>query len=144
MYNIPYEILLKLKKVHFSFPEYEHLLNYGMVYYYQGNEYTIGGTGVSEFTEKDKAAAKDGIWLPSTSALFDWLRLTNFEVSLSYSHDRGCYCIRALDRENGAHYQADGAVLAYTLATLIYKICKSNLRNYVPSHEMRLQVDCEN
>ena len=57
---ITYETMQQLKAVGFNFPTYEHFLNLGMIYYYQGDEYIIGGNLTTKFTEKDKIVAQAG------------------------------------------------------------------------------------
>ena len=40
---ITIDTLRKMKAVGFTYPEYEHFLNYGMLFYYNDDEYFIGG-----------------------------------------------------------------------------------------------------
>ena len=130
--------LRKLKKAGFSYPDYEHFLNKGMVYYYQDNEYFIGGRTFDSFTEFDKAAARDGEWLPEACQLLSWLRNTDFKVDISV--EGNYFAVQATDLIIGSVFLSEGYSLADTLAFLIRKICKSKQREYVPQSVLRLQI----
>ena len=41
MDNITIDTLRKMKAVGFTYPDYEHLLNYGMLFYYNNDEYSF-------------------------------------------------------------------------------------------------------
>lgn len=79
MSYITYEMMQDLKKVNFRFPAYEHFLNYGMRYYYQGDEHVIGGKNLSDFSDMDRLAAMDGCLLPTDSQLLQWLALVEID-----------------------------------------------------------------
>lgn len=130
--------LRKLKKAGFSYPEYEHSLQTGMVYYYQDDEYTIGGGTFASFSEFDKAAARDGEWLPDSEQLLSWLKYTDFKVDISV--EGNYFAVQATDLINGSVFTRDGFTLANALAFLIRKICKSKQREYVPRSPLILQV----
>ena len=131
----------ELKNVNFRFPAYEHFLNYGMWYYYQGDEYVIGGNSLSVFSAMDRLVARDGCWLPTDSQLLQWLALVKIDVCIRLDAGEQRYHIEAQDRINGTIYNSCGRVLAFALAVLIRKICKSNLRPYVPDEFDRLEIN---
>ena len=73
MNYITHCMMKKLKEAGFSFPFYEQHMNVGMIYYYQNNEYFIGGFCCSEYSALDKLAANKGCWLPTEAELLEWL-----------------------------------------------------------------------
>ena len=138
---LSYEQMQKLKSVGFTYPEYEHLLNLGMVYYYHGREYFIGGYDCSGYTETDRIIAQEGCWLPSGEQLLRWLAQIEFSVNILWDTDRQCFNINAIDSHTKSCYCANGKVLTYTLANLVYKICKANLRPYSPNVLVKLRIE---
>jgi len=138
---ITFETMQELISVNFSFPDYEHFLNLGMVYYYCGEEYVIGGFNSDEFTETDKKIAKEGCWLPDSMQLLEWLELVGFDVVIRFDASDRYFRVEATDCVNNAQYNAGGPVLAFALAKSIYKICKSKRRPYIPPAVERVQID---
>ena len=138
---ITYETMQQLKAVGFSFPTYEHFLNLGMTYYYQGNEYIIGGNLTSEFTEKDKIVAREGCWLPTAEQLLEWFALVEIDVYIQLDASDRCYCITATDFSTGMQASNKGRTLALSLAMLIQKFCKKGLRPYIPKGVQRLKIE---
>ena len=137
-----YEILTELKTLGFSFPQFEHMLNHGMCYYYLGQEYTIGGFVWSGFTETDMSAAQEGCWLPGENDLLNWLQLVGFDISISWNARDQLYHLQATDRQNGYQYTHDSAtILIHSLAYLIRKILKSKRRPYIPDEMPILEID---
>ncbi len=132
--------LKKLQAVGFSYPDYEHFLNQGMLFYYQDDEYRIGGFSKDDFTEQDKIVAEQGEWLPEASQLLAWLKNTDFRVTISMD-ETSCYSVQATDIINNAFYNAGDYTLANALAKVIMKICKSHLRRYVPKRSIRALCD---
>lgn len=130
-----------LKKVNFCFPAYEHFLNHGMWYYYRGDECVIGGKSLNGFSEMDRLVAEEGCWLPTDSQLLQWLALVEIDVLIRLDASEQFYYLEARDCLNGATYNSCGRVLAFALAVLIRKICKSNLRPYVPVEFEHLKID---
>lgn len=141
MSYITFEMVNKLKSVNFSFPEYEHFLNLGMIYYFRGDEYFIGGSDTDPFSETDKIVASEGCWLPTDTQLLEWLESVQIDAFIHLAAGTGEYFIQATDRQNGACYKASGKPLAFVVANVIYKICKSNLRDYIPSPVDRIAID---
>lgn len=140
MVNISLQTMQKMKSVGFSYPEYEHFLNFGMCYYYNGSEYWIGGAAECEFTERDRLVARDGIWLPDELQLYEWLQKNKFDISVDWSADDGYFHLRATDKINGHQYSAGGIDLSNSLAKLIYKICKSQRRDYIPETTLQIHL----
>lgn len=131
--------LQKLRAVGFSYPEYEHFLNYGMLYYYHDDEYLIGGFSEGDFTERDKEVAQQGEWLPEDTQLLEWLKYTDFKVTVSVDEEN-YYSIQAIDSINNAVYTGGDYTLANALAKVIIKVCKSKRREYTPKTTFRLRV----
>ena len=136
---ITIETLHNLKSVGFSYPEYEHLLNRGMIYYYEGTEYFVGGFSNNGFTPKDIEVVRSGVWLPTAIQLMKWLNNTDFIFTLT-SDENDYYTVLATDTVNGARYKGGGLTSANALAKTIFKICKSHQREYKPRTTLRLSI----
>ena len=139
MEYITIDTLRKMRAAGFSYPDYEHFLNYGMLYHYNGDEYSIGGFSAGDFSDKDKSIAENGEWLPDSNQLLEWLIDTNFKINISVG-DEKYFSIQATDLINGNLYNGGGATLADALAKTITKICKSNQRPYIPKPKLRLEI----
>ena len=50
---ITIETLRKMREAGFTYPDYERLLNYGMLYHYNGDEYFIGGFSAGGFCDRN-------------------------------------------------------------------------------------------
>ena len=136
---ITIDTLRKMKAVGFTYPEYEHCLNYGMLFYYNDAEYFIGGFSNNTFSDLDKEVAQQGEWLPEAAQLLEWLTNTDFKVTISI--DEGQYfSIQAIDITDGTLFNGGGLTLANALAKTITKICKANRRSYVPRAKLRLEI----
>lgn len=135
--------LRKMRVVGFSYPEYEHFLNHGMLFYYQDDEYLIGGFSKDDFTEQDKEVAQQGEWLPEATQLLKWLQKVDFSVAVSMD-EVNYYSVQAMDTINGAIYTGGDYTLANALAKVIIKVCKSNRREYTPKTTLRLRAIEEN
>ena len=142
MDNITINTLRELKAVGFSYPEYEHLLNLGMLYFYQNDEYQIGGSCGADFTEQDQIIAQQGEWLPDSSQLLDWLGNTDFSVNILMD-DVHHFSVQATDTVNGLLYTGGGYGLSNALAKVILKICKSKQREYTPRETLMLRIISE-
>lgn len=132
--------LRKMRVAGFSYPEYEHFLNQGNLFYYQDDEYLIGGFSKDDFTEQDKIVAEHGEWLPEASQLLAWLKSTDFHVAISMD-ETSYYAVQATDTINHAVYVGGDYTLANALANVILKICKSHLRAYTPKSSIRALCD---
>lgn len=133
--------LEKLKSVGFCFPEYEHNLNYGMCFYFENCEYIIGGSWDAPLPQLSKKVAREGTWLPDTQQLVEWLQRSGFNFDIRWNDSEEVFTISAVDLKNGSAYTAHGIDLVNGLAKLIYKICKSNLREYTPVCRLTLQIE---
>ena len=139
MDHITIDTLRKMKAAGFSYPDYEHFLNFGMLYYYNDDAYFIGGYSAGEFSDKDREVAAHGEWLPEASQLLSWLTDTDFRVNISV--DDGMYfSIQATDMADGTIYNGGDLTLANALAKTITKICKSKHRPYIPNTKPRLEI----
>ena len=139
-FHVTYDQMVKLKTVGFSFPDFEHDLSGGMVYYYEGNCYVIGGPWRGKFTQQDQLVAKLGHWLPDDSLLWDWLYRNEFDVTYHWSDADQRFYLFAIDSIDNQQYSAVGEVLVYTLSELVYKICQSSIRCYTPERNLRLEI----
>lgn len=141
MSYITYQTMQKLLSVGFTFPDYEHFLNLGMVYYHKGNEYFIGGSCGSGYSEQDKYIAHNGCWLPCEDHLLEWLTRVEFDVSIRRDSVTRYFCVQAIDTLTRDEYHAGGVTLANALAKIIYKICKASIREFVPYSVDRLEIE---
>lgn len=123
MENITYETMQKLKSVGFSYPDYEHFLNSGMMYDVQGEQYLISGNSVDGFSEQDRLAAQEGCWLPDGEQLLKWLQNNGFAVTIQWDAAERYFHVMAKDGLSGTEYSRGGPTFADALALLIYKIC---------------------
>ena len=136
---ITIDTLRKMKAVGFTYPEYEHFLNYGMLFYYNDEEYFIGGFSNNTFSDLDKEVAQQGEWLPEAAQLLEWLTNTDFKVTISIEEGH-YFSIQAIDTTDGTLFNGGGLTLANALAKTITKICKANRRSYVPRAKLRLEI----
>ena len=141
-YITPY-MMKKLQDVGFSYPDFEHHLNYGMVYAYRGSEHFIGANCDSDFSDEDRAAAREGLWLPDSDQLLSWLQSNGFDLSIALDSQQPRYSISAKDLHNSACYTGGGYPLAFALHKVIYKICKSGRRSYIPEKLLQLEIICD-
>ena len=141
MSNITAETMKKLISVGFSFPQYEHLANCGMMFFYEDEEYTIGGFSEHSLSKKDFEVAQNGVWLPDENHLMLWLKLVGFSFKITWELSTQYFSVVAVDGVNNHQYLSSGIVLVDTLAKLIYKICKSQLRVYDISDEQILRLE---
>lgn len=96
---ITIDTLRKLQAVGFTYPEYEHFLNIGMMFFYNDDEYLIGGYCKGDLSEKDIEVAQRGDWLPEASQLLEWLKNTHFNVTITLN-DEPYYSVQATDTIN--------------------------------------------
>ena len=136
---ITIDTLRKMKAVGFTYPEYEHCLNYGMLFYYNDAEYFIGGFSNNTFSDLDKEVAQQGECLPEAAQLLEWLTNTDFKVTISIDEGR-YFSIQAIDTADGTLFKGGGLTLANALAKTITKICKTNRRSYLPMANLRLEI----
>lgn len=112
-----------------------------MLYFYHDDEYVIGGNSLADFSEQDRLVSQQGCWLPDDSQLLKWLQETDFDVSIQWDSEERYFHVWATDCQNGVKYKAGGIDIANALAKLIYKICKSAQRPYVPHESLRLEIE---
>ena len=140
MDHITEPMMRQLISVGFSYPDYEHHLNHGMLYYYQDSYYCIGGWENGHFTDTDILAAQDGLWIPDGFQLLEWLKGNAFTVSIQLDSEEQYFHISASDTHNDHTYTGGGPLLSHALHKAIYKICKSNRREYCPDKKLRLPI----
>jgi len=127
MGNLTVEMLNAIKKVGFSFEEYEHLCSPGHVYFYDQTIYTIGGAwDDTPCTDKDKQIAQEGVWLPDEADLMLWLqRKVNYNISINYIDDQQYFYGKA-ENTDGLSFTGSGPTLLCCLYKRIFKICRHN------------------
>ena len=138
MDNITEYMIRQLQSVGFSYPDYEHHLNFGMVYAWNSGTYRIGGCEDGTFSKTDRQAAAEGLWLPDSDQLLSWLKGCGFTVSMQLDADGYCH-VTATDSGSGNQYSGSGPVLSHALHKAIYKICKSG-GPYRPEPILRLEI----
>jgi len=143
MDHITEPMMRQLLSVGFSYPDYEHHLNYGMLYYYRDSYYYIGGSECEDFTETDILAAQEGLWIPDGSQLLEWLKNNDFTVSIQLDAKESYFHITATDVCANITYTGGGPLLSHALHKVILKICKSNRREYSPEKKLRLPIITE-
>ena len=141
MEHITPHMMRQLLSVGFTDPDYEHLLNFGMVFEHNAVCRYIGGQDDADFTPADRKIASEGMWLPDTDHLLSWLSRNDFAADIRMSN--GNFSVCAVDQQNGTSYCGGGTPLAFALYKVIYKICKSNHRLYRPApiHRLEIQQD---
>lgn len=140
MDNITEYMMRKLQSVGFSFPDYEHHLNFGMLYAWNDSTYRIGGWEDGEFSELDHQAAADGLWLPNSSQLLDWLKGCGFTASIRLDAD-GYFHVTAAEPSSGRQYTGGGPLLSHAMHKVIFKICKSG--SHCPAPVLRIPIPPE-
>lgn len=141
MQHITVQTMRKLQSVGFCYPEYEGFLNYGMVFNYQGDDFYIGGLSGTPLGKELHWISTDGVWLPDSEQLLNWLQMANFNVSVQIDAKTLAFSILAIDNENGAQYEAEAFNLVQCAANVVYKICKSQKRLYIPKSRLRIEID---
>ena len=129
---ITIETLRKMKASGFSYPEYEHFLNYGMLYYYHHDEYFIGGYSAGEFSDLDREVAQNGEWLPEATQLLEWLAINDFTVNITID-DSKYFIVQATGIVDSSLFDGAAPDLSNALAATITKICKSKCHPDIPT-----------
>ena len=140
MDHITEPMMRQLLSVGFSYPDDEHHLNYGMLYYYLDSYYYIGGSECKDFSETDILAAREGLWIPDVSQLLEWLKSNAFAVSIQLDAEESYFHITATDVCTDTTYTGGGPLLSHALHKVILKICKANLRTYIPEEKLRIPI----
>ena len=140
MDNITEPMMRKLLSVGFRHPDFEHLVNTNMLFSYHGDNYCIGGWWSQDNTDVDRKIACEGQWLPSGDQLLDWLAQNNFSLKIEYDSEDRYYHVYAEDTYNATQYTGGGLLLSHALHKVIYKICKSDLRSYIPQSRVTLEI----
>ena len=134
------DMLRKLKSVGFCFPQYEHECNIGMTYYFDGNEYTIGGNWNEDVADDMACISKHGQWLPDEQQLMEWLQKNKFDMTIKWCDENQYFYCNAVDTLTKQEYSAGGIDILNCLAKLIYKICKAMQRELIPSDNLVLEI----
>lgn len=121
------EMIDNLRKYGFSFPEIEReLCNPGNVFFFEGEEYVIGGKcNGTPLSEQDKIASLEGKWLPTTDQLLLWLQWKlDKDITVKY-HSAEKYFYSEIQDSDGNTYTGSGPDLLCSLYKLILKILKN-------------------
>lgn len=121
------EMIDELRKYGFSFPEIEReLCNQGNVFFFEGEEYVIGGKcNGTPLSEQDKRASLEGKWLPTTDQLVLWLQWKiNKDVTIKYDSEKMYFYSEIADAD-GSVQIGSGPDLLCSLYKLILKILKN-------------------
>ena len=118
----------ELYKLGFTFKHYQENIHKGMVFYYNNNELIIGGNSQEDLSDSDLEVVRNGIWLPSSWHLFEWLRNNDFAFYIKYEGDLiELFC---KDSMTGREYLTNTLTLDYTLSCTIRKILKKKEREF--------------
>lgn len=112
----------------FSFKHYSENVHRGMVYYYNDEEWIIGGRCDADFTDDDMKIISDGIWLPSQEHLLEWLEDNDFVYSIVNTD--GFYDVDCKDSHTNTLYHSKTPTLEVALASIIKKILKKKERTF--------------
>ena len=107
---------------------FQQSLSKGMVYYYDNNEWVIGGNANEPITDFQEKIVKNGIWLPSENHLIEWLLDNDFTFSIV--NNDGFFEINCLDSITGTKYSAKVPTLEFAIAAIIKKILKKHEREF--------------
>ena len=131
--NLTIDMMLNLKKYGFSFEEFEHDCNPGLVYYFDNCEHIIGGKcDESPCTNEDQYIAEKGTWLPNASHLMLWLQWKqNCDVSIQYTAENRYFYGKVIISEN-VEINGSGPDLLCCLYKCVLKICKYEHSQKVP------------
>ena len=138
MEHITPDMMRQLLSVGFSDPDHEHFLNCGMVFEHDHVCCYIGGRDDADFTPEDQQTASEGLWLPDTDQLLNWLSRNDFNADIRM--DNRTFSVCAVDQQSGNSYTGGGYPLAFALHKVIYKICKANPHPYRPAPVLRLEI----
>lgn len=116
----------KLRKVGFNFGEDEHLCWTGCVYYWNGENYIIGGYDESRYngyTETDRKAAKDGSRLATVSDLLWYIEDNGYSFEIKRSTEDRYYYANFVG-DNGHIFSASGPEFDIFLYKAVFKIAR--------------------
>lgn len=133
----------QLLKLGFHFPDYEHLCEEGMTYWYNETEYVIGGGDGQPYTAFDQKLAEKGTWLPNAEQLMEWLQRNDFDVIIHWNDAMQWFDVHATDMQARVRFDAGGGDLCNSLGKLIQKICKANYRDLTPRPVECLEIISE-
>lgn len=133
----------QLLKLGFHFPDYEHLCEEGMTYWYNETEYVIGGGDGQPYTAFDHELAEKGTWLPDAEQLMEWLQRNDFDVIIHWNDAMQWFDVHATDMQARVRFDAGGGDLCNSLGKLIQKICKANYRDLTPRPVECLEIISE-
>ena len=124
--NITYYQAKELYSLGFSFRHYTNNIHKGMVFYYKDSEWVIGGNENDNLSDEEKVIANNGIWLPSSLHLIDWLVDNDFVFIIKNTD--GFFDIICKDSITETQYESKTPTLEVTLASIIKKILKKKER----------------
>lgn len=115
----------ELYEMGFSFYYLQNNPQKGMAYYYNEREWIIGGDIEENFTVNETTVIQNGIWLPSTDELIDWLQNNKFIFNIYYPtiENMGIY-VNCIDSITEREYNTEGPlpmVLGFTIKKILKK-----------------------
>lgn len=126
--NISFETADELYALGFSYRHYHDHPQKGMVYYYDGSEWVIGGDSEAPLTEFEKNIVENGVWLPSEIQLIEWLLDNDFIFSIVNTD--GFFDVVCKDTVTQIQYKSKMPTLDYTISAIIRKILKKKERKF--------------
>lgn len=123
--NITAETARELYDRGFTYRHYQAHPHRGMVFFYQGMEWIIGGSADAPPQLTDVIIA-DGLWLPSESHLMEWLSDNGFVYAIVNTD--GFFDVTCRDSLTQTEYHAKTTTLEVALAAVIKKILKKHER----------------
>ncbi len=112
----------------FSYKHYKENPHKGMVFYYENEEWIIGGQSDGDFSDEELKIINNGIWLPSQVHLMEWLEDNDFVYAIV--NNDGFYEVICKDIHTNTQFQTKMPTLSYTLAKTIKKILKKHEREF--------------
>ena len=112
----------------FSYRHYQNHFHKGMVYYYEGAEWVIGGNADEDISNSDMKIIHEGIWLPSEMHLIEWLVNNDFVFHIVNTDH--FFEFKCKDSITGTEYSTKVPTLEVASATVIKKILKKKERTF--------------
>ncbi|MDD6395516.1 MAG: hypothetical protein PUB37_04950 [Firmicutes bacterium] len=126
--NITFETANELYALGFSYRHYQKHCQKGMVYYYNGSEWVIGGNVDEPLTDTQREIIDNGTWLPSEANLIEWLQDNDF-VFVVVNTD-GFFKVECKDTVTNTQYNSKMPTLEFAMAAIIKKILKKHEREF--------------
>lgn len=123
--NIDYFTAQDLRRIGFTYQFWDQNPQKGMVFWYRGQEWVVGGRVLSKDIDIPEDVVKKGLWLPDSDYLLMWLSDNDFTIDIKYE---GRYYAVAEDPYTHTRYKGAHDTLAFALSKVISKIYKKKER----------------